>query len=458
MAFPTSLYPVTEIVNDTLNATMFEPPPPSLTWTVLTATSLSIVALTSILGNALVLVTLTVERHLRTPANSLIGSLAVADLLVSLLVMPISASYELTQTWRLGRAMCDIWTILDVTCCTASIMSLCIIALDRYWAITDAVKYVHKRTPKRMMVMIGVVWLLSLCISIPPVFGWRKPEDTADPNNCLISQDHGYTIFSTFGAFYIPLILVLAVYYKIFRAAQARIRKRINSRAKMGLSQMQPSHDMTHAQSNAPSYSPELSHRPHSGHESMSRVQPIAMSTLAVHRPPSASRSPNVTNRHRTSIFQSLQAEGEATENHLADVERPGGQNGTLQPGRAMRYSRRLNGGHTALDHKDVTPEAVTTTEALQSRMVNQKKILFSKERKAAQTLGVVTGVFVFCWLPFFLVALIGPFCSQCLISDVIRSVVLWLGYVNSMVNPFLYAFLNKDFQKSFKKILFGRR
>ncbi|CAH1238683.1 HTR1A [Branchiostoma lanceolatum] len=388
MAFPTSLYPVTEIVNDTVNTTMFEPPPPSLTWTVLTATSLSIVALTSILGNALVLVTLTVERHLRTPANSLIGSLAVADLLVSLLVMPISASYELTQTWRLGRAMCDIWTILDVTCCTASIMSLCIIALDRYWAITDAVKYVHKRTPKRMMVMIGVVWLLSLCISIPPVFGWRKPEDTADPNNCLISQDHGYTIFSTFGAFYIPLILVLAVYYKIFRAAQARIRKRINSRAKMGLSQ----------------------------------------------------------------------AEGEATENHLADVERPGGQNGTLQPGRAMRYSRRLNGGHTALDHKDVTPEAVTTTEALQSRMVNQKKILFSKERKAAQTLGVVTGVFVFCWLPFFLVALIGPFCSQCLISDVIRSVVLWLGYVNSMVNPFLYAFLNKDFQKSFKKILFGRR
>eukprot|EP00058_Branchiostoma_floridae_P020682 XP_002606172.1 hypothetical protein BRAFLDRAFT_60377 [Branchiostoma floridae] len=308
------------------------PPPPSLTWAILTGTSLSIVTLTSILGNALVLVTLTVERHLRTPANSLIGSLAVADLLVSLLVMPISASYELTQTWRLGRAMCDIWIILDVTCCTASIMSLCIIALDRYWAITDAVKYVHKRTPKRMMVMIGVVWLLSLCISIPPVFGWRKPEDTADPNNCLISQDHAYTIFSTFGAFYIPLIIVLAVYYKIFRAAQARIRKRINSRAKMGLSQ------------------------------------------------------------------------------------------------------------------------------ALQSRIVTQKKILFSKERKAAQTLGVITGVFVFCWLPFFLVALIGPFCSHCHISDVIKSVVLWLGYVNSMVNPFLYAFLNKDFQKSFKKILFGRR
>ncbi|XP_035688392.1 5-hydroxytryptamine receptor 1A-alpha-like isoform X6 [Branchiostoma floridae] len=390
MAFPTNLYPVTEIVNDTLNATMSEPPPPSLTWAILTGTSLSIVTLTSILGNALVLVTLTVERHLRTPANSLIGSLAVADLLVSLLVMPISASYELTQTWRLGRAMCDIWIILDVTCCTASIMSLCIIALDRYWAITDAVKYVHKRTPKRMMVMIGVVWLLSLCISIPPVFGWRKPEDTADPNNCLISQDHAYTIFSTFGAFYIPLIIVLAVYYKIFRAAQARIRKRINSRAKMGLSQ----------------------------------------------------------------------AEGEPTENHLADVERPGAQNGTLQTGgRAMRYSRRLNGGHAADNNNPgLTPDAVTTTEALQSRIVTQKKILFSKERKAAQTLGVITGVFVFCWLPFFLVALIGPFCSHCHISDVIKSVVLWLGYVNSMVNPFLYAFLNKDFQKSFKKILFGRR
>ena len=72
-----------------------------------------------------------VDRHLRNVANYLILSLAFADLLVACLVMPFSAVYEVSHKWNLGANLCDMWTTTDVLCCTASILHLVAIALDR---------------------------------------------------------------------------------------------------------------------------------------------------------------------------------------------------------------------------------------------------------------------------------------------------------------------------------------
>lgn len=72
------------------------------------------------------------ERNLQNVANYLILSLAVADLLVACLVMPFGAVYEVSHEWTLGPELCDMWTSSDVLCCTASILHLVAIALDRY--------------------------------------------------------------------------------------------------------------------------------------------------------------------------------------------------------------------------------------------------------------------------------------------------------------------------------------
>lgn len=78
-----------------------------------------------------VIAAILLERHLRSAANQLILSLAVADLLVACLVMPLGAVYEVAQRWTLGPELCDMWTSGDVLCCTASILHLVAIALDR---------------------------------------------------------------------------------------------------------------------------------------------------------------------------------------------------------------------------------------------------------------------------------------------------------------------------------------
>jgi len=83
-------------------------------------------------------------------------------------------------------------------------------------------------------------------------------------------------------------------------------------------------------------------------------------------------------------------------------------------------------------------------------------KVSSSHERKATKTLGVIMGAFTACWLPFFILALIKPFCydQAACIPHWLSSLFLWLGYANSLLNPIIYARFNRDFRTPFKHIL----
>uniref|UniRef100_A0A803Y502 5-hydroxytryptamine receptor 1B n=1 Tax=Meleagris gallopavo TaxID=9103 RepID=A0A803Y502_MELGA len=205
---------------------------------IVLAVVLALVTLATVLSNAFVIATVYQTRKLHTPANYLIASLAFTDLLVSILVMPISTLYTVTGKWTLGQVVCDIWLSSDITCCTASILHLCVIALDRYWAITDAVEYSTKRTPKRAAGMIALVWVFSICISIPPLF-WRQAK-AEEASNCAVNTDHVlYTVYSTVGAFYFPTLLLIALYGRIYVEARSRILKQTPKKAGKRLTRAQ---------------------------------------------------------------------------------------------------------------------------------------------------------------------------------------------------------------------------
>ncbi|XP_061552048.1 5-hydroxytryptamine receptor 1D [Phycodurus eques] len=193
---------------------------------------LGVVTFATVLSNAFVIATIFLTRKLHTPANFLIGSLAVTDLLVSILVMPISIVYTVSKTWSLGQIVCDIWLSSDITFCTASILHLCVIALDRYWAITDALEYSKRRTMRRAGIMVGVVWVIAISISMPPLF-WRQAKAHEELTECLVNTDQiSYTLYSTFGAFYVPTVLLVILYGRIYIAARSRIFKMPTSSGK----------------------------------------------------------------------------------------------------------------------------------------------------------------------------------------------------------------------------------
>jgi len=131
-----------------------------------------------------------------------------------LVIMVISVLMKVLGRWIFGQMLCDMWTSLDVMLCTASILNLCMISIDRYFVITKPFEYAVKRTPARMALMILSVWILSALISIPPLFGSWKAE--YKEGHCEVSQDIGYQFYATIGAFYLPLAVMIFIYYRIY--------------------------------------------------------------------------------------------------------------------------------------------------------------------------------------------------------------------------------------------------
>jgi len=80
-----------------------------------------------------------------------------------------------------------------------------------------------------------------------------------------------------------------------------------------------------------------------------------------------------------------------------------------------------------------------------------------ASEHKAAITLGVIMGVFLLCWVPFFTINLVAAFCRGC-VPPLVFSAFTWLGYLNSTMNPVIYSVFNRQFRDAFKRVLHIRR
>lgn len=369
-----------------------------LSYQVLTSFLLGALILCAIFGNACVVAAVALERSLQTVANYLIGSLAVTDLMVSVLVLPMAALYQVLDRWTLGQVPCDIFISLDMVCCTSSILHLCAIALDRYWAITEPIDYMKKRTPRRAAVLISVTWLVGFSISVPPMLVMRSQDrggGAAHPKECRIRQDPWYTIYSTFGAFYIPLTLMLVLYGRIFKAARFRIRRTVRKTEKKKVSD-----------------------------------SCLALSPALLHRKPPG-EAPGKS--WRRSVEPRPLENGES----LETIEVHGSSRG-------------------ALPNTPHTPSCVPLFESRHERAAEAKRRLaLARERKTVKTLGIIMGTFILCWLPFFIVALVMPFCQgACFMPAWLQDVINWLGYSNSLLNPIIYAYFNKDFQSAFNKII----
>uniref|UniRef100_A0A4W6C0C1 Dopamine receptor D2 like n=1 Tax=Lates calcarifer TaxID=8187 RepID=A0A4W6C0C1_LATCA len=182
-----------------------------------------------VFGNVLVCVAVSRERALQTTTNYLIVSLAVSDLLLATLVMPWGVYLEVVGEWRFSLIHCDILLTLDVMMCTASILNLCAISIDRYTAVAMPMLYnTRYSSRRRVAVMIAVVWFLSFAISCPLLFGLNNTANR-EGTTCSFA-DPAFVVYSSVASFYVPFIVTLLVYAQICVVLRKRGRRTAPSR------------------------------------------------------------------------------------------------------------------------------------------------------------------------------------------------------------------------------------
>lgn len=339
----------------------------------------------TIFGNMLIILAVIKERYLHTATNYFVTSLAFADCLVGLVVMPFSTIYEVLENrWIFTTDWCDIWRCLDVLFSTASILNLCMISLDRYWAITDPFTYPMKMSRKRAVILIAIVWICSSTISFPAIAWWRVVRTEKVPEDkCPFTENLSYIIFSSVISFYLPLFIMVFTYYKIYRAAIEQTKS-----LKLGSKQIMMS-----------SGELELTLRIHRGGDSSNNVKNILRAALTI-------------------------PEG------LDELDESSSSSHNNELSKAL-----FNKIHKNQPQKNFS--------------VSRKFAKFAKEKKAAKTLGIVMGVFIVCWLPFFVVNLWSGICTKCIWQEkFVLAAVTWLGWINSGMNPVIYACWSRDFRR----------
>ena len=238
-----------------------------------------------------------------------------------------------------------------------------------------------------------------------------------------------------------PLALMIVIYLNVYRAARLRIRKK-------HFRQRQVERESTRWIASLMNGARGRSTTPMTQNSSletpaMTNCQLPSQSDIAtmVATEPPTPTTPNLPDPTQTMSMSPLLVDSPAAET-----------NGT-EPTTPANFRSPSPTTATAM-----SPAEMTSSQRLSMERRAKKKREQNRERKAARTLGVITGSFVVCWLPFFILALLRPFCGDaCDYPDVLVSVIIWLGYFNSLLNPVIYTIFNPDFRSAFRKILFGK-
>ncbi|VDM74965.1 unnamed protein product [Strongylus vulgaris] len=250
--------------------------------------------------------------------------------------------------------------------------------------------------------LLSSVWTLSLIVCSPPWFvpGWGlfvdHQKDLSGNSTSTISRDDSfvcgyspsvpYRIYSALGSFYIPLLVMLSVYFKIFRVASER--------------------------------------------EALMR-QSIGTCRLS---------NRIVKTQHNRNNLRTASAPHSRTK---VQMNNSGRINYSVRP---MEYARRhetANRQESRSTECDESPQ--NSVEAYEHYQINgpgkvvrgsKEKMVYLRERKALKTIGIVVMGFIICWMPFFVMYLIEVFATSLSASRAFKMIgefFLWLGYSNSV-------------------------
>ncbi|NXX35308.1 HRH1 protein, partial [Nicator chloris] len=439
------------------------------------------ISLITVVMNILVLCAVRTEKKLQTVGNLYIVSLSIADLIVGAAVMPLHIVDLLSPEWPLGLAACLFWLSMDYVASTASIFNLFVLCMDRYRSVQQPLRYLKYRTKMRASLLILGVWLLSFTWVIP-ILGWHvfanNGQRTVEEHKCETEffQVTWFKVLTAIFNFYLPSLLMLWFYCKIFRTVRKHCQHRELTNGSYWSSTERNAEHQTKMKDDKNIFlQKQILGENTPGTDKQSSPEPQKVEgELHFSNPDKASKALSSGRVLKWSCFSLTTAKPEpgldkAGKKGVCATKKPGDKE---QPGCRDSDSSVASDNHT---FTEVAPGAEQPRRSPEggrkecrdpggltflrktwhtlhshSRSIHQHR---NRERKAAKQLGVIMAAFMLCWIPYFVLFLVITFHDQKQLSELHR-VTIWLGYINSTLNPFLYPLCNQNFKKTFKKIL----
>ncbi|KAL5274442.1 hypothetical protein ACFFRR_000902 [Megaselia abdita] len=372
----------------------------NITWTYLQMAIVIFFILIGGVGNALVCLAIVQEKKLHNTTNMFLFSLAIADLLVSLFVMPLGAIPAFLGYWPLGPVMCNVYVTCDVLACSSSILHMLFISYTRYTGIKDPIASLQSSSKKVVFIKIAWAWLMAMLVSsFITILGlYDVTNIMPQPDVCVINNK-AFFVFGSAIAFYIPMIIMvwtygLTVNYLKLKASFIDSENNEHTEYFRRSSGKVSSHTAPHT---------PINHSIGGSRHSMTQRGQLVQTPESIEK--------EIANQKvKHSIFS------------LTSVTAP---------------VIHLNFGFLS-------------TKKRQADSAN----MVATEQKATKVLGVVFFAFVMFWAPFFILNIFFAICPRCKVPARIVNICLWLGYFSSTINPIIYTIFNKTFRNAFKRIL----
>ncbi|CAM4911715.1 unnamed protein product [Rotaria socialis] len=448
-------------------------------------------------GNLLVCLAIGTERRLHNRTNWFLFSLAVADMIVSGVVIPLAIVKEFTGFWILGSVLCDFWLFLDVCSCTSSIMHIVVISIDRYLAIKDPLNVRSRQEKRQICLLIMLIWLIAIFLSSPMiVLGAINPYNIIINGQCLINNQF-FVIYGSVVSFVIPLIIVILTYGLTVHRLKIQMKQFENQYAQeqptstsnntnvrpLLRRQIGTNNNLNHFSQSASFLGTKLRRKRFQrqqtsfdlSEESLDNMFAPEDKTLPflkdLQQKKLSKVSAHTEYKCPTNSFCQLKCtlDHQQSDNinqceaHLNCVH-------CYQPTLISPINLRPNPSYKPRPISLPAPINVSQSSSTTVKPVKHiwrriilipslasariKSSAVRNEQKAVKVLGVVFVIFVIAWFPFCIMNILQGVCKRCSINTNILNGFVWLGYVSSSINPVVYTIFNRNFRLKFITLL----
>ena len=203
---------------------------------VIEAVVLSLICAISLIGNlCMFIIVFTGGRDLRTVSNAFLLNLAFADLIVTIINMPLTAVTVLVNKQWFSHNACVVLGFTNIISFIGSVMSLALLAINRYSFIVHWMEYASIFNRKKACLSIIILWVITILLAIPPLIGWSRYSYIPGKSYCFVDwrADAYYMYFMLSICFFGPLSTMIFCYTKILRFTGAVKRNLVTTEPKI---------------------------------------------------------------------------------------------------------------------------------------------------------------------------------------------------------------------------------